>query len=108
MPRASSPQAAVCASRMASASEAAEAVALFRAFLKPTVTEHSTRWEERVDQSRNPAKASSTSTVRSLPRLVTRFSGWAARARNPAMGPPVLVDVRGKRTTPSRDATNGL
>jgi hypothetical protein len=43
IPVASGPHAAVCASRVASGSEAADAIALFRVPPKATVTEHSTR-----------------------------------------------------------------
>jgi hypothetical protein len=43
IPVASGPHAAVCASRVASGSDAADAVALFRVPPKVTVTEHSTR-----------------------------------------------------------------
>jgi hypothetical protein len=52
MPWASGPHAAVCASRAASASEAAEAVPTFSLSRNATVTVHSTLWELRVDQSR--------------------------------------------------------
>src|SRR6185503_5815840 len=70
IPCANGPQAAVWASRVASDSVAAEAVALLRTSLKATVTVHSTRWEERVDQSRKPPKTRTASSVRSPPRLV--------------------------------------
>jgi len=92
IPWARGPQAAVCASRVASASDAADAVAVFRAFPKATATVHSTCWEPRVDQSRNPAKATTTSRVRSFPRLVTPASwrladamgqGWGTGYRTP-------------------------
>jgi hypothetical protein len=43
IPAANGPQAAVCASRTASGSEAAEAIALFWPPWKETVTEHSIR-----------------------------------------------------------------
>jgi len=76
MPFAIGPHAAVCASRVASVSEAAEAMALFCVLLKATVTEHSTRWDDRVDQSRKPAKATTANRVRSRPGLVTYSSGW--------------------------------
>lgn len=69
MPVTRGPQAVVCASRVASASEAAEAVAVFRVFLNATVTVHCTRWDERVDHSRKPPKARITSSVRTFPRL---------------------------------------
>jgi len=57
---------------VASASEAADAAAVFWAFPKATVTVHSTRWEPRVLQRRKAANASTASTVRSLPGRVKR------------------------------------
>lgn len=74
MPLAMGPQAAVWASRLASVSDAADAVAVFRASLKETVTVHSTCCEPKVDQSRNPAKASTARRVSSLPRWVNHAS----------------------------------
>jgi hypothetical protein len=70
IPAASGPHAAVCASRVASGSEAADATALFRPPPKATVTEHSTLCDESVDQSRKAAKARSASSERTLPRAV--------------------------------------
>jgi hypothetical protein len=58
IPLVSGPQAAVWASRVASASEAADAVAVFSAPANATATVHSIRCELRVDQSRNAPKAS--------------------------------------------------
>jgi hypothetical protein len=96
IPFASGPHAAVWASRVASGSEAAEAVALFWRPLNATVTEHSTRWEERVDQRRNAAKATSTSTDRNLAGAVM-FASYRDPAagsrpqRNQVAGPAVLL-----------------
>ena len=70
IPWARGPQAAVCASRVASASEAADAVAVFCALPNATVTVHSTRCDDMVDQSRKPAKASTTSRIRRFPGRV--------------------------------------
>jgi anti-sigma factor (TIGR02949 family) len=105
MPCAMGPQAAVWASRVASASEAADAVAVFRLLLKATVTVHSTRWEERVDQSRKPPKASSTRSVSSLPRLVTRSSRWVPGGHGTRRWVPLFSWERpGRRTNyTSRD-----
>jgi hypothetical protein len=77
IPTANGPQAAVCASRLASASEAADAVASFRPPRNSTATEHSTRCEASVDQSRNAAKATSTTKERSFPRVL--MPEWGQR-----------------------------
>jgi hypothetical protein len=61
------------------------------------VTVHSARWEERVDQSRNPPKARMTSSVSTLPRLVnassSRVSYHVPRPRNPRPGLAVLQEA---------------
>jgi hypothetical protein len=80
MPLASGPHAAVWASRLASTSAAAEAVPLFCRPPKATVTEHSTRWDERVDQSKKAAKASTTKSERNLPRAVKFLPSGSAAA----------------------------
>jgi hypothetical protein len=84
IPVANGPHAAVCASRAASGSEAAEAIALVCLPPKATVTEHSTRWDESVDQSRNAAKASNPSSDRNFIRAVMLPP---VGVRQPASGP---------------------
>jgi hypothetical protein len=107
IPFASGPHAAVWASRVASASEAAEAVALFWCPLNATVTEHSTRWEERVDQRRNAAKATRTSSDRNLPGAVM-FASYRDPAagsrprRNQVTGPAVLLPTGRKEREVAR------
>ncbi len=112
MPRASGPQAAVCASRTASGSELAEAVALFWVPANATVTEHSTRWEARVDQSRKAAKASSTSIVRFLPRAVMLPSlsacGLGATPQEPSALHHCSVPNRKRGETLPRGKVHGM
>ena len=103
MPWASGPQAVVCASRVASASEDAEAVAVFCAFANATVTVHSTLWDANVDQSRKLAKTSTTSRVRSFPGRVKSASrvaglpGTGLRLRNRLAGHAVPQSIRYQR-----------
>src|SRR3954468_20096893 len=64
------PQAAVWASRTASASDPAEAVPWPDRPWNSTATEHSARWAERVVQSRNATKPTTTRRTMIRPRLV--------------------------------------
>ena len=69
MPWARGPQAAVWASRRASARLPAEAVPLPRLPLNSTVAVHSTFWDARVDQSRKAPKAKTRRMPTRVPRL---------------------------------------
>ena len=96
MPFAIGPQAAVCASRVASASEAAEAVALFRALLKATGDGalHPLGREGRPEQEaakgyHRQQGQEPSSFGHAFLRMGTR------RPRNPARGPTVLVEASG-------------
>ena len=64
------PHAAVCASRTASASEAPDAVPWPERPWNSTATEHSARWADRVDHSRNATKPMTTRRVMVRARLV--------------------------------------
>src|SRR5690242_7623020 len=68
----SGPQAVVCASRVASSSEAPEAVAVPVRPWNSTDTLHSARWLARVDQSRKATNPAMTSRATVLARAVIR------------------------------------
>jgi Putative zinc-finger len=97
MPWERGPHAAVCASRKASVSLAAEAVPLARAPLKETATVHSACWELNVDQRRKAVKARTSSSVASFPRGVMETP-----CQEPCIGPPCCGESAIRRTDPIR------
>jgi len=68
----SGPHAVVCASRIASSSDAPDAVAVPVRPWNSTDTLHSARWLERVDQSRNATNPAMSNRVTVLVRAVIR------------------------------------
>jgi hypothetical protein len=84
IPRASGPQAAVCACSAAAFSVAAEAVAVCRPPWNSTVTVHSYRWDDMVEYSRKATKARTARIVTMRVREVMGSTGWGQVPRDGA------------------------